>query len=176
MKLRFKISMSLDGFVAGPHQSVDNPLGIGGDRLHEWAFALAEFRAMHGEAGGVVNESTRVVEESLDNIGATVMGRNMFGGHPGPWDAKKPWTGWWGDNPPYHHPVFVLTHPCSRATRAERRNDLHVRHRGHRSSAREGAPSCRRQGCIARRRREGRTAVSRRRSGGRDGDQSGAHT
>src|SRR5688572_1361648 len=112
MKLRFKISMSLDGFVAGPHQSVDNPLGIGGERLHEWAFAFAEFRAIHGEAGGVVNESTRVVEESLDNIGATVMGRNMFGGHPGPWDAKKPWTGWWGDNPPYHHPVFVLTrHP-----------------------------------------------------------------
>src|SRR5690606_36023019 len=60
--------------------------------------------------GGAVNESTAVAEESFANIGATVMGRNMFGGHPGPWDAAKPWNGWWGDNPPYHHPVFVLTH------------------------------------------------------------------
>jgi dihydrofolate reductase len=102
--------MSLDGFVAGPSQSVDNPLGIGGNRLHEWAFELAIFREQHGLEAGEVNESTRVIEESLTNIGATVMGRNMFGGHPGPWDAGKPWTGWWGPNPPYHHPVFVLTH------------------------------------------------------------------
>jgi dihydrofolate reductase len=65
---------------------------------------------MHGLQGGEVNESTRVVEESLANIGASVMGRNMFGGHPGPWGAKKPWNGWWGVNPPFHHPVFVLTH------------------------------------------------------------------
>lgn len=102
--------MSLDGFVAGPSQSVDNPLGIGGERLHEWVFPLEVWRAMHGLEGGEVNESTGVVEESLANIGATVMGRNMFGGHPGPWDAEKPWNGWWGDNPPFHHPVFVLTH------------------------------------------------------------------
>lgn len=109
-KLRFKISMSLDGFVAGPSQSVANPLGIGGSRLHEWAFELAIFRTLFGMDGGVVNESTPVVEESLANIGATVMGRNMFGGHPGPWDEKNPWNGWWGVNPPFHHPVFVLTH------------------------------------------------------------------
>ena len=109
-KLRLKISMSLDGFVAGPSQSVDNPLGIGGMRLHEWAFALAMWRKEHGLEGGEVNESTAVVEEALANIGATVMGRNMFGGHPGKWDVKTPWNGWWGDNPPYHHPVFVLTH------------------------------------------------------------------
>jgi dihydrofolate reductase len=102
--------MSLDGFVAGPSQSVDNPLGIGGTRLHEWAFKLAVVRAQHGLDGGEVNESTPVIEESLANIGATVMGRNMFGGHPGPWDAKNPWNGWWGVNPPFHHPVFVLTH------------------------------------------------------------------
>ena len=108
--MRLKISMSLDGFVAGPNQSVDNPLGIGGMRLHEWVLPLAVWRSMHGLPGGEVNESARVVEESLANIGATVMGRNMFGGHPGPWDAKKPWNGWWGVNPPYHHPVFVLTH------------------------------------------------------------------
>jgi dihydrofolate reductase len=109
-KLRLKISISVDGFVAGPDQSVENPLGIGGMRLHEWVFPLAVWRAMHGLQGGEVNESTRVVEESLANIGATVMGRNMFGGHPDPWDAGKPWNGWWGTNPPFHHPVFVLTH------------------------------------------------------------------
>ena len=109
-KLRFRISISLDGFVAGPSQSVDDPLGIGGMRLHEWVFPLAAWRAMQGLQGGEVNESTPVVEESLANIGATVMGRNMFGGHPGPWAAEKPWNGWWGADPPFHHPVFVLTH------------------------------------------------------------------
>jgi len=109
-RLRFKISMSLDGFVAGPRQSVANPLGIGGMRLHEWVVPLAVWRAAHGLEGGEVNESTRVVVESLSNIGATVMGRNMFGGHPGPWDAGNPWNGWWGADPPFHHPVFVLTH------------------------------------------------------------------
>jgi len=109
-KLRFKISMSLDGFIAGLDQSVANPLGSGGERLHEWAFELVEFRAQHGMDGGEVNASSAVVQESLTNIGATIMGRNMFGGHPGPWDANDPWKGWWGDDPPFHHPVFVLTH------------------------------------------------------------------
>ncbi len=109
-RLRFKIAMSLDGFVAGPLQSVDHPIGIGGMRLHEWVFPLAVWRTMLGLEGGEVNESTRVVEESLANIGATVMGRNMFGGHPGPWVADRPWNGWWGVDPPFHHPVFVLTH------------------------------------------------------------------
>jgi dihydrofolate reductase len=109
-KLRFTISMSLDGFVAGPHQSVDNPLGIGGRRLHQWVFPLALWRAPHGLEGGESNESTVVVEAALAHIGATLMGRNMFGGHPGPWDASRPWDGWWGSNPPFRHPVFVLTH------------------------------------------------------------------
>jgi dihydrofolate reductase len=109
-KLRLRISMSLDGYVAGPDQSVKNPLGVGGEQLHEWVFPLAVWRAAHGQKGGEVNASSAVVEESLVNVGATIMGRNMFGGHPGPWDARKPWTGWWGANPPFHHPVFVLTH------------------------------------------------------------------
>ena len=110
-RLRFRISMSLDGFVAGPDQSVQNPLGVGGRRLHEWVFPLESFRRRLGLGpGGEVNESTAVVEESFANVGATVMGRNMFGGHPGPWDAAKPWNGWWGTNPPFHHPVFVVTH------------------------------------------------------------------
>ncbi len=109
-KLRFRIAMSLDGFVAGPAQSVENPLGEGGMRLHEWVFPLAVWRSLHGLQGGEVNESTPVLEESLANLGATIMGRNMFGGQPGPWDAMHPWSGWWGSDPPYHHPVFVLTH------------------------------------------------------------------
>ena len=109
-KLRFRISMSLDGYVAGPDQSLKNPLGVGGERLHEWVVPLAAWRTAHGKEGGEVNPSSAVVEESLVNVGATIMGRNMFGGHPGPWDAKTPWTGWWGANPPFHHPVFVLTH------------------------------------------------------------------
>jgi dihydrofolate reductase len=102
--------MSLDGYVAGPNQSLENPLGVGGMRLHDWVVPLAVWRSQHGLPGGEINESTRVVEESVAGIGATIMGRNMFGGHPGPWNPKKPWNGWWGQNPPYHHPVFVLTH------------------------------------------------------------------
>jgi dihydrofolate reductase len=109
-RLRLKISMSLDGFVAGPEQSVENPIGVGGMDLHEWVFPLAVWRGAHDHAGGIVNESTAVVEESLAGIGATIMGRNMFGGGPGPWPVEEPWNGWWGDDPPFHHPVFVLTH------------------------------------------------------------------
>ena len=124
-RLRLKISMSLDGFVAGPEQSVKDPLGVGGMRLHEWVFALAAFREMHGMEGGEVNESTPVVEESVANIGATVMGRNMFGGHPGPWSAEKPWDGWWGPNPPFHHPVFVLTHHARSSLQMEGGTTFH---------------------------------------------------
>jgi dihydrofolate reductase len=109
-KLRFRISISLDGYTSGPQQSTKEPLGIGGEGLHEWVLPLAAWRAPHGLQGGEVNESTPVMEEELANIGSTIMGRNMFGGHPGPWKAGEPWKGWWGDNPPFHHPVFVLTH------------------------------------------------------------------
>ena len=108
-RLRFTISMSLDGFVAGPDQSEENPLGIGGERLHEWAVPLAVFQEMHGRSGGEVNESSAVLEARTENIGATLMGRNMFGGGPGPW-GDDPWNGWWGDEPPFGVPVFVLTH------------------------------------------------------------------
>jgi dihydrofolate reductase len=108
-KLRCHISISLDGFAAGPNQSEDNPLGEGGERLHEWMVSLAAWRRSHGHQGGDVNESARVVAESRENIGAGVMGRNMFGPvGGGPWDEQ--WRGWWGDDPPYHYPVFILTH------------------------------------------------------------------
>ena len=109
-KLRCHISISLDGFVAGPNQSETNPLGEGGERLHNWVFSLAAWRQLHGLPGGEVNESARIVEESRENIGAGVMGRNMFGPvGGGPWSDEQ-WTGWWGDDPPYHYPVFILTH------------------------------------------------------------------
>lgn len=112
-RLRCHISMSLDGFVAGANQSQDNPLGEGGERLHEWAFPLAAWRQLHGWTGGEVNESTPIVEESRHNVGAGIMGRNMFGPPGGgAWDnsSDQQWTGWWGDDPPYHYPVFILTH------------------------------------------------------------------
>jgi len=108
-KLRLSITMSLDGYVAGPDQNEENPLGSGGMDLHEWFFPLEAFREMHGEEGGEVNASSAVVEERLASIGATIMGRNMFGPVRGPW-MDESWRGWWGENPPFHHPVFVLTH------------------------------------------------------------------
>jgi dihydrofolate reductase len=109
-KLRFQIAVSVDGFAAGPDQSEENPLGVGGEELHEWVFNLEAWRRPHGLEGGEVNASSRVIEEGQSNIGATIMGRNMFGGGPGPWSDDPPWKGWWGDNPPFHVPVFVLTH------------------------------------------------------------------
>jgi dihydrofolate reductase len=108
-KLKLNMMLSLDGFGAGPEQSEENPFGIGGMQLTEWVFELEAFQKMHGEEGGEVNASTPIVESWFDNIGATVMGRNMFGGGPGPW-GDDPWMGYWGEEPPYHHPVFVLTH------------------------------------------------------------------
>jgi dihydrofolate reductase len=109
-KLRCHIAISLDGFVAGPNQSKQNPLGEGGEHLHEWMVSLAAWRQTHGHQGGEVDESARIVDEARENIGAGVMGRNMFGPiGGGPWRDEQ-WTGWWGDDPPYHHPVFIVTH------------------------------------------------------------------
>jgi dihydrofolate reductase len=109
-KFRCHISISADGFVAGPDQSADNPLGEGGESLHEWVFPLAAWREPHGMEGGEVNASTPIVEEMLVNAGAAVMGRNMFG-PPGGGDwGDGEWKGWWGDDPPYHYDVFVVTH------------------------------------------------------------------
>jgi dihydrofolate reductase len=107
--IRYSTSISLDGFTAGPDQSPENPLGVGGMRLHDWVFELAVWRREHGREGGVENASTAVVEAADANLGAVLMGRNMFGGGPGPW-GDEPWNGWWGDEPPFHLPVFVVTH------------------------------------------------------------------
>jgi dihydrofolate reductase len=103
------ISVSLDGFVAGPDQTPSEPLGKGGERLHQWAFANEAWRAQHGEGGGERSPDSEVVEEVTAGVGAYVMGRNMFAGPgAGPWDEA--WRGWWGEDPPFHAPVFVLTH------------------------------------------------------------------
>jgi dihydrofolate reductase len=107
---KLQISMSLDGCVAGPNQSEEHPLGEGGEQLHEWAVALESWRVAHGLQGGETNASTPVMDEAMDNVGAIVMGRNMFGPIRGPWAQAHPWNGWWGDEPPFHAPVFVLTH------------------------------------------------------------------
>ena len=102
------IAISLDGYVAGPNQSMDNPIGEGGMRLHQWVFKTDSWREQHGEEGGERNLSSDVVEEVVENVGAYIMGRNMFSPGRGEWDLD--WKGWWGDDPIYHAPVFVLTH------------------------------------------------------------------
>jgi dihydrofolate reductase len=105
-RMKANSAMSLDGYSAGPDQGLENPLGVGGMALHAWAFELAAFE--HGD-GDAVNESTTVIEEMQQPIGAVIMGRNMFGPIRGPWQDES-WRGWWGEEPPYHAPVFVLTH------------------------------------------------------------------
>jgi dihydrofolate reductase len=107
-KLTSDISVSLDGYVAGPNQRFEEPLGDGGEGLHEWAIATASWREKHGRSGGERNADADVIEKVNANVGAIIMGRKMFGGGPGPWDES--WRGWWGDDPPFHVPVFVLTH------------------------------------------------------------------
>jgi len=109
-RVKLQISMSLDGYIAGANQGEEHPLGEGGEQLHDWVVALEAWRSPHGREGGEVNASTPVVEESLANVGAEIMGRGKFGPPGGgPW-GDDPWAGWWGDEPPFHMPVYVLTH------------------------------------------------------------------
>lgn len=102
-------AMSLDGYVAGPDQDRDHPLGVGGTRLHEWVFASSYGREMTGQETGEPSADDPFLRAGDEGIGATVMGRNMFGPVRGPW-SDVDWKGWWGEDPPYHHDVFVLTH------------------------------------------------------------------
>jgi dihydrofolate reductase len=109
-KVRVHIAISADGYVAGPNQSQENPLGEGGEALHDWFVELKAWREPHGRDGGEVNASTPIAEESLANVGAEIMGRGKFGPPGGgPW-GEDPWRGWWGEDPPFHKPVFVVTH------------------------------------------------------------------
>jgi dihydrofolate reductase len=105
----YTTAISLDGFTAGLDQSPDNPIGVGGGQLHDWIKELAVWREAHGMEGGIETASSAVLKDSTATVGAYVMGRNMFGGGPGPW-PDEPWNGWWGDVPPFHLPVFVVTH------------------------------------------------------------------
>jgi dihydrofolate reductase len=106
--VRCQISVSLDGFAAGPNQSVQDPIGEGGMRLHEWVFGTESWRRQHGQEGGEPGPDSEVVADLVKGIGAVIMGRRMFGGGEGAWDES--WRGWWGEDPPFHAPVFVLTH------------------------------------------------------------------
>ena len=108
-ELTVDISVSLDGYVAGPRPTLEDPLGEGGELLHEWLVQLKGFREQHGMEGGVVTDDDAVFREML-GAGATIMGRKMFSGGSGPWENDPRANGWWGDEPPFHHPVFVLTH------------------------------------------------------------------
>ena len=118
-KLRVhSFAISIDGYGAGPNQDLANPLGIGGVTLHEWHFATRTFHVMHGQAGGTTGTDDDYAARGFENIGAWVMGRNMFGPVRGPWTDES-WKGWWGENPPFHTPVFVLTtHPRASFTMA----------------------------------------------------------
>ncbi|MGH2961669.1 MAG: dihydrofolate reductase family protein [Solirubrobacterales bacterium] len=109
-KLTFEISMSLDGFIAGPNADLENPLGVGGERLHEWVVGLRSWRESHGHSGGEESADSELLEESLRRTGAVVMGRRMFSGGEGSWEDDPKADGWWGDEPPFGVPVFVLTH------------------------------------------------------------------
>lgn len=104
------ISISLDGFMAGADQSLERPLGAHGPLLHRWMFATRTGHEMQGRSGGSTGLDDEKARGRMDNAGATLMGRNMFGPIRGPWEDSEPWEGWWGDTPPYHHPVVVLTH------------------------------------------------------------------
>ncbi len=109
-KLRvLSVSVSLDGYAAGPNQSLGHPLGVGGKALHEWLFATRTFQVIHGREGGVTGVDDDFAARGFADIGAWIIGRNMFGPIRGEWHDEQ-WKGWWGDNPPYHVPVFVLSH------------------------------------------------------------------
>jgi dihydrofolate reductase len=102
-------AISIDGYGAGPSQSLENPMGIGGMALHDWAFPTRTFRRMHGKDGGTTGIDEDFAARSFENVGAWILGRNMFGPVRGAWPDET-WKGWWGETPPYHNPVFVLTH------------------------------------------------------------------
>lgn len=109
-KLRLDISMSLDGYVAGPNATLEDPLGVGGEQLHEWVFRLKSWREPHGLEGGETGEDDDMLREAIAAQGAVIMGRRMFSGGAGPWEDDPKADGWWGDEPPFHVPVFILTH------------------------------------------------------------------
>lgn len=117
-------TISLDGYGAGPDQSVDNPLGVGGESLHHWIISTRAWRQMHGKEGGARGIDDDFAAREAKNVGAWILGRNMFGPIRGPWPDMN-WKGWWGDNPPYHVPVFILTHHPRPALQMEGNTTFH---------------------------------------------------
>src|SRR6266542_1027618 len=117
-------AVSLDGYAAGPHQSLDNPLGVRGPELFEWFFSTQTWQQMHGQEGGSTGVDDEWAQRGMENVGAWILGRNMFGPVRGPWPDDA-WKGWWGPNPPYHVPVFVLTHHARAPLEMEGDNGFH---------------------------------------------------
>jgi dihydrofolate reductase len=154
--IRAHMATSLDGFVAGANQTLEKPFGDHTEHFNDWLWELAAVRKTFGKTGGDTGPSNDVFLERTANIGAFVMGRNMFGGGPGPWAKEPRWDGWWGENPPYHAPVFV-PHPLPAGPAADAgRHDLPLRDRRHRVRARKSPRGRQGQG---RRRRGRRQAV-----------------
>ena len=135
--VKAEMSISLDGYAAGPNQSKENPLGEGGERLHDWVLATEAWRRQHGRPGGERGADSELIERSTEGVGAFVMGRGMFGGGPGEWDES--WTGWWGEDPPFHAPGVRAHQPPPRAAGDAGRYHVHLRDRRHRGRAGTGA-------------------------------------
>ena len=150
--------MSLDGFGAGPDQSLENPMGVGGMALHSWVFPTRFFSRMRGADGGTTGVDDDFAMRGFANVGAWILGRNMFGPVRGPWPDDS-WKGWWGDEPPYHCAGLRADPPPAAAARDGRRHDVPFRHRRHRGGARAGRRRRRRQGRAGRRRRGDGAAV-----------------
>jgi dihydrofolate reductase len=117
-------SISIDGYGAGPHQSREDPLGVGGEDLHDWVVSTRSWQQVHGKDGGTSGVDDDFTSGSMKNFGAWIMGRNMFGAERGPW-RDMDWKGWWGKNPPYHVPVFVLTHHARESIEMEGGTTFH---------------------------------------------------
>ena len=171
-KVKCQISISADGYLAGPNQSEEHPLGEGGEALHEWVVKLAAWRSRTAGRAARSTPATTIVEEASGGTGAVVMGRNMFGPVRGPW-TEPLWNGWWGDEPPFRVPVFVLTHD-EREPLTLRRDHLPLRHRGDRARGRAGPRGRRRRGRLGRRRRRDDPAADPRRPPRRAAGQPGA--
>jgi dihydrofolate reductase len=152
-------SISLDGFGAGPRQDLNNPLGVRGLELHQWFFNTEAFKKMHGQTGGTQGIDNDFGLQSFENIGAWILGRNMFSPVRGPWESDS-WKGWWGDNPPYHTPVFVLTHHPRPSLTMEGGTTFHLRHRRPGSRSPASQRSSQRQRRPHRRRRLRHPSVS----------------
>jgi len=138
-------SISIDGFGAGPRQDLQNPLGVRGLELHNWFFRTESFKKMHGESGGTKGIDNDVAAESFENVGAWILGRNMFGPVRGPWRDDS-WKGWWGENPPYHMPVFVLTHHARAPLAMEGGTTFHFVTDGLESALKQAKAAAQRQG------------------------------